>query len=100
MRIIARSTLTAFSAKHPETASSLSVWVARIHAGQPTTTSDVQAAFPKAKVLNAERIRFEIAGGNYRLIAAFDFDRQIAYLKFLGTHKEYDIIDPFTISQF
>src|SRR6266699_1080740 len=42
----------------------------------------------KAKVLNRERVRFEIAGGNYRLVAAFAFRRQIAFVKFIGTHTE------------
>jgi len=45
-------------------------------------------------------VRFEIAVGNYRLIAAFDFRRQIAFVKFLGTHAEYDKIDALTVSQF
>jgi mRNA interferase HigB len=51
-------------------------------------------------VLNRERVRFEIAGGNYRLVAAFDFRRQIAFVKFIGTHAEYDRIDVLTASQF
>jgi mRNA interferase HigB len=42
----------------------------------------------------------EIAGGNYRLVAAFDFRRQVAFVKFIGTHAEYDRIDALTISQF
>jgi mRNA interferase HigB len=54
----------------------------------------------KAKVLNGERIRFEVAGGNDRLVAAFDFRRQVAFVKFLGTHAEYDRIDALTFSQF
>ena len=37
-------------------------------------------------------IRFEIVGGDYRLIAAFDFDHQIAFVKFIGTHAEYDVV--------
>jgi len=45
-------------------------------------------------------VRFEIAGGNYRLIVAFDFERPIAFIKFLGTHAEYDKIDPLKASQF
>jgi mRNA interferase HigB len=45
-------------------------------------------------------MRFEIAGGDYRLIAAFDFKRQIAYVKFVGTHAEYDRIDAATVAQF
>jgi mRNA interferase HigB len=44
-------------------------------------------------VLNRERVRFEVTGGHYRLVAAFDFRRQIAFVKFIGTHAEYDRID-------
>jgi mRNA interferase HigB len=51
-------------------------------------------------VLNRERVRFEVTGGHYRLVAAFDFRRQIAFVKFIGTHAEYDRIDALTISQF
>jgi len=51
-------------------------------------------------VLNSERVRLEIAGGNYRLVAAFDFRRQIAFVKFIGTHAEYDRVDALTGSQF
>ena len=39
-------------------------------------------------------------GGNYRLVAAFDFRRQIALVKFVGTHADYDRIDAMTVSQF
>jgi mRNA interferase HigB len=51
-------------------------------------------------VLNRDRVRFEIAGGNYRLVAAFDFRRKIAFVKFIGTHAEYDRTDALTASQF
>lgn len=53
-----------------------------------------------SRVLNRDRVRFEVAGGNYRLIAAFDFRRQITFVKFVGTHAEYDRIDALTVSQF
>jgi mRNA interferase HigB len=49
-------------------------------------------------VLNRDRVRFEVAGGDYRLIAAFDFRRQIAFVKFVGTHDEYDAIDALTVA--
>ena len=62
--------------------------------------AEVQAAFFKAKALNGERVRFEIAGGDFRLIVAFDFPRQIAFVKFIGTHAEYDEIDALTVSLF
>lgn len=55
---------------------------------------------PVSGLLNRERVRFEVAGGNYRLVAAFDFRRQIAFVKFIGTHAEYDRIDALKVSQF
>jgi mRNA interferase HigB len=67
---------------------------------QRSKKEGLQKAAPKAKVLNRERVRFEVAGGNYRLVAAFDFRRQIAFVKFIGTHAECDRIDALTVSQF
>jgi mRNA-degrading endonuclease HigB of HigAB toxin-antitoxin module len=61
---------------------------------------DVRFAAPNAKILNGERARFEIAGGNYRMIVAFDFGRSIAFVKFIGTHAEYDRVDALTVSLF
>lgn len=100
MRIIAQSTIASFVAKLPETRSSLDFWVTVTRGSHWTGTADVQTAFPKAKVLNRERVRFEVAGGNYRLIAAFKFGSGIAFVKFLGTHAEYDRINTLTVSMF
>ncbi len=61
---------------------------------------DVRLAAPNAKILNGERARFEIAGGNFRMIVAFDFRRRIAFIKFVGTHAEYDRTDALTVSIF
>jgi mRNA interferase HigB len=77
---------------NPETKVSLLRWH-KTKAAQWASTDDVQSTVPKAKVLNRERVRFEVAGGNYRLVVAFDFRRQIAFVKFIGTHAQYDSID-------
>lgn len=61
---------------------------------------DVSAALSSAKIVNGERARFELSGGDFRLIAAFDFRRQIVFIKFLGTHAEYDKIDAAKVAQF
>jgi mRNA interferase HigB len=61
---------------------------------------DIRRASPRAKVLNRDRARFEIAGGSHRLIAAFDFRRQIVFVKFIGTHAEYDAVDALTVARF
>src|SRR6266853_6303130 len=100
MRVIARNVLVGFSRKHPEAKVSLKRWHTIVRAAQWTSTDEVQKAAPKAKVLNRERVRFEVAGGNYRLIAAFDFRRQVAFVKFVGTHAEYDRVDALTVSQY
>ena len=100
VRVIARNTLVGFWGDHPETRVSLERWYQLVRAAHWTSTDEVQKAAPRAKVLNRERVRFEIAGGNYRLVAAFDFRRQIAVVKFIGTHAEYDRIEALTASQF
>lgn len=100
MRGIARNVLVAFWGQHPETKTSLERWHTVVKAARWASTDEIQSAAPKAKVLNRERVRFEIVGGNYRLLVAFDFRRQIAFVKFIGSHAEYDRIDALTVSHF
>lgn len=100
MRIIARGTLEAFWTRHPAAKAALGHWLRATKAASWSDPQAVAADFSKAKVLNGERIRFEIAGGDYRLIVAYDFPRQAAYIKFIGTHAEYDRVDALTVSIF
>jgi mRNA interferase HigB len=100
MRVIARNTLVAFWNEHPEARVALERWYRLIRAAHWSSMDEVQSAAPKSKVLNRERARFEVAGGNYRLVVAFDFRRQVAFVKFIGTHAEYDRIDALTVSQY
>ena len=100
MRVIARNTLVGFWNDHPETKVALERWFKRARAAHWTSTDDVQRAAPKCNALNGERVRFEVVGGNYRLVVAFDFHRQAAFIKFIGTHAGYDRIDALTVSQF
>lgn len=100
MRVIARNVLIAFGDLHPQAKPSLERWYRLARSADWSSMDGVRTAVPKAKVLNRERARFEIAGGNYRLIVAFDFRRQIAFVKFIGTHAEYDAVDALTVAQF
>jgi mRNA interferase HigB len=100
MRVIARNTLVDFWSKHAEAKVALERWYKLVRAAHWSSTDEVQKAAPKSKVLNRERVRFEVAGGNYRLVIAFDFRRQVALVKFIGTHAEYDRIDALNVSQF
>ena len=100
MRGIARNTLVGFWHAHPETKVALERWLTRVKAARWTSVDEVQRAAPKCKTLNGERVRFDAAGGNYRLVVAFDFRRQAAFIKFIGAHAEYDRVDALTVSLF
>ena len=73
MRLIARSVLLAYARRHPETAVPLERWYRLVKAANWSSMDDIRRVSPKANVLNRDRARFEVAGGNYRLIASFDF---------------------------
>ena|SRR5262245_15726123 len=100
MNVIARKNLVEFYTARPKAKASLTRWYEVVRTAEWKSMNDVQAAFANAKVLNAERVRFEVGGGNYRLIVAFNFRCKIAFIKFVGTHGEYDKIDALTVSQF
>jgi mRNA interferase HigB len=100
MRIIAWKVLATYSGRHPETKVALHRWRTLVKAANWNSMDDVRRAAPNAKILNGERVRFEVAGGNFRMIVAFDFARHIAFIKFIGTHAEYDRIDALSVSLF
>jgi mRNA interferase HigB len=98
--LIAASTLHTFAEAHPAAAASLAHWRSIMKAARWANMGEVSATFSKSKVINADRIRFAVAGGAYRLICAIDFGRQIVFVKFIGTHAEYDAIDAATVARF
>jgi mRNA interferase HigB len=100
MNVIKRSTLQEYWEQHRETEGALKEWFRTVRQSQWTCMNDVQKTYAKAKPLNHERVRFEICGGNYRLIVSFKFSANIAFVKFIGTHAEYDRIDALTVDQF
>ena len=88
MRIVARNTVTEYAAAHADAAKSLRHWLILTRAAKWGTTQDVQAAFSKAKVLNAERVRFDISGGDYRLIADIQGERVVILMLHIGHRRE------------
>jgi len=98
VRIVALSNLRAYWQRHPDSKAALLHWHSVIGDARWQKPQDALQSFSKAKVLSRDRVRFEIEGGDFRLIAAFNFRAQIAYVKFIGTHAEYDRIDALTVS--
>ncbi|WP_375314340.1 type II toxin-antitoxin system HigB family toxin [Bradyrhizobium sp. A5] len=100
VRIIKQSTLAKFAAANPRAKPAITRWIKLVRAAKWASMNEVQMTVPGSAVLNGERARFEIAGGNFRLIVAFAFKHQIAFIKFVGTHAEYDKIDALTVAMY
>jgi mRNA interferase HigB len=97
VRIIAKRTLREFWKRHPTAKGPLEAWhqeVARADWGSP---SAVKLRFRSASVLQDNRVAFNIAGNQYRLVVKINYSYRIVYVRFVGTHREYDSVDVMTI---
>lgn len=100
MRIIAWKNLQAYGDRHPAAKAALAHWKALTLNSEWKTMSEAANAASKAKSVSGDRIRYDLVGGDYRLIIAFDFERQTAFVKFIGTHAEYSRVDAATVEMF
>jgi mRNA interferase HigB len=97
MLIVYLQKLNDFGKHHANARKSLSVWRMVVEKASWKNKQDVLADFPKAKMIKNNRARFEIVHNTYRLIAHIQYENQIVEIRFIGTHNEYDKIDPETI---
>jgi len=97
MRVIAVSTLRTFWERHPDVEQALKAWHEEATNAIWNQPADIKAQYRSASVLKSRRVVFNIKGNDYRLIVAIAYKLQIVYIKFVGTHKEYDAIDAETI---
>jgi len=79
MRIVSWNVLSACAERHPEAKVPLERWRTLVKAAKWNSMDDVRSAAPSAKILDGRRARFEVAGGNYRMVVAFNFVRGIAF---------------------
>jgi mRNA interferase HigB len=99
MRIIARRTLREFVdslAGHSDQSAvkaALDAWFHEVRRARWRTTADVKRAYAAASVVTGERIVFNIKGNGYRLVVAVDFEKSIVWIKWIGSHRDYDLID-------
>ncbi len=100
VNVIARKNLDAYWRRHPETEPPLRAWLSAARTHDWTSMNDVLRTYSKASPITAERCVFDICGGNYRLIVAFKFSARVAFIKFIGTHAQYDRVTAATASNF
>lgn len=98
MRIIARRTLREFVdslAGHkdqPAVKAALDAWFYEARKARWKNAADIKRSYASASIVTAERVVFNIKGNAYRLVAAIDFEKGIVWIKWIGTHKDYDRI--------
>ena len=98
MQIIARRTLKKFWSTHPQAENPLRVWFSIVEKSQWNSPQDVKNIFgPTVDFVDDNRIIFDIGGNKYRLIIHVAYQYKRVLIKFIGTHKEYDLINPETI---
>lgn len=96
MRVISKRTLTQFwesSTKYKDSKKSLISWHAETIKANWKTPQEIKAKYSSASILKNNRVVFNIAGNKYRLIISIDYIRQACFVKFVGTHEEYDSIN-------
>ncbi|MCT7955423.1 type II toxin-antitoxin system HigB family toxin [Laspinema palackyanum] len=97
MRIIARSTLREFWQLHADAEQPLKAWFQDVRNQKWTSPADIKAIYANASILPNNRVVFNIKGNNYRIIVHVRYDLGIVFIRFVGTHQEYDNIDATTI---
>lgn len=99
MRIIARRTLREFvdsragRIDQPALKAALEAWFAEVRRARWANTADIKQRYASASIISSERVVFNIKGNAYRLVIAVDFEKGIVWIKWIGTHRDYDRIN-------
>ena len=100
VRIIALSTLKAFlnqSPDHADAREPLMAWYREARKADWATPADVKRAVRSASILKDGRVVFNIAGNKYRVVVWINYPYRVVYVRFIGTHRQYDKIDAQTV---
>jgi mRNA interferase HigB len=97
MRIIALKTLRLFWERHPDARQALQAWYRDAKQARRTTPADIRNVYRTASFVGRNRVVFNIRGNQYRLVVAINYAHGIVYIRFIGSHQDYDKIDAATI---
>lgn len=97
MRIIARKTLSEYWMQEPEAEADLKAWFAEVQNAEWSQPADLKEQYRNASILKDCRVVFNICGNKHRLVVRINYQFKVVYIRFIGTHKEYDAIDIGTI---
>lgn len=97
MNVVAKKTLKAFWAIHPKAEGPMVAWHDHVKAAQWRSPQDIRDDFRSADFVGDNRVVFDVGGNNYRIVARVSYTYKVVMIKFVGTHKAYDKIDPATV---
>jgi len=97
MVIINQLMINSFARQHADARKSIKTWINAVKLASWKKKQDVLVDFPKAKMIKNNRARFEIVHNKYRMIISIHYEAGTVFIRFIGTHNEYDRIDPETI---
>ena len=97
MRVISRKTLKDFGEKHADAEQPLKAWFHETKAAHWKSFKDVKARYHSADILPGNRVIFNLKGNAYRLVVQLHYNTSIVFIRFIGTHAEYNRIDATTI---
>ena len=92
-RIIAKSTLRKFWENHRDSEQYLKTWYDTVLNANWKSPHDIKNTYANASILNNGRVVFNIKGNSYRLVVWFNYEKEWAFIRFIGTHNDYDKID-------
>lgn len=93
MRVIAKKILREFWEKHKDSEEQLKTWYKETSKATWSIPSDIKAEYVKASILKNSRVVFNICGNKYRLIVEINYKRQWVFIRFIGTHNNYNMIN-------
>lgn len=93
MNVIAKKALIEFWTLHPDAEESLEAWYHEAVRAGWRNSADLKARYRTASIINAERVVFNICGNAYRLLVRINYAGGTIFIRFVGTHSEYDKID-------
>lgn len=100
MHLVSLPPLLAFVKKHPKAKQAVHTWCDEVRQAQWSHPADIKKQFATASILKNRRVVFNLKGNDFRVIVAVAYNTGFVYVKFIGTHVEYDAVDANTVEQY
>ena len=93
MRVFTKKILREFWVIYPDSEQQLKAWFQEAENAEWENPNQIKQMYPSSSILKDNRVVFNIKGNTYRLIVKINYDYQMVWIRFVGTHSEYDKID-------